>query len=132
VSGHITRAPYNPGMNPFASLPDVRFAGEAKLGDPGVAYEFNVRVRCDSDAREADWAHEVAHARDLFAYRIELAYPYLRVGGFRGRSGGWLAIDDPEGRMTLATLRTLVDHVSAALGAFVERMERVYPRGGRS
>lgn len=125
----IIKGRYNPGANPFATQPSVRFDSDATLGDPGVVYEFNVKLyRVKAAASEADWEYEVGAAREEFELRLANKYPWLVVEGFTGRSGGWLAIKDTAGRMTVARLRDISDRIDAARARFKRRVERDYPR----
>jgi hypothetical protein len=114
----------------FAPQPVIRFDGVAQLGDLDVVYEFNVKIQCmlPSSARHDEWAHEVDVAREEFELRLANKYPWLRVEGFTGRSGGWLAIRDTAGRMTEPRLHDVQRRVAAALERFKKRMVRKYPR----
>jgi hypothetical protein len=123
---------YNPGMNPFAPMPSVRFETRWALGDPGAVYEFNVKIHgLPSNASEEQWDREVRRAFRAFETMLRARYPWLGELSFTGRSAGWLAIEDAEGRMTIETLNALSDAVDAALARFKQTMVRVYPRGGR-
>jgi hypothetical protein len=123
------KATYNPGMHPFAPQPVVRFDGDAKLGDAGVAYEFNVKIRrLNSAAVETDWSDEAELARQELRSELHAKWPWLGDPYFTGRSGGWLAITDPSGRMTRRTLEAMRRSVGKALAAFKKYMREIYSR----
>lgn len=123
------RAVVNPGMNPFAPQPSVRFPGESKLGDAGVPYEFNVKImRLESDASEEDYYHEAQRALESFQSAMHAKYPWLGDMHFSGRSGGWLTIEDPQGKMTKPKLAAIRKAVGAALAKFKAHMMKEYPR----
>jgi hypothetical protein len=120
---------YNPGMRPFTSQPAVRFDGDAKLGDAGVAYEFNIKVltlhvECSQD----DWDREVCEAIRRFEAQARARWPWIGAIYTTGRSGGWLAITDPSGRMTRRTLEAMRRSVGKALAAFKKYMREIYSR----
>jgi hypothetical protein len=120
---------YNPGMNPFAPMPKVRFPGGSKLGDAGVPYEFNVKImRLESDAPEDVYYQEVQDALADFEAAMHRKYPWLGSMYFSGRSGGWLTIEHPTGKMTKAKLEVIAKAVGAALARFKQHMVTEYPR----
>jgi hypothetical protein len=117
------------GMNPFAPQPRVRFESRWNLGDPGAVYEFNVKIyRLESDASEGDWYHEVQSALEDFQTAVHKKYPWVGDVHFTGRSGGWLAVEDPDGRMTRAKLEAIGKLVGAGLSRFKKHMVSEYPR----
>lgn len=125
----IVKGSYNPGMNPFAPQPSCRFDADAKLGDPDVVYEFNVKIRgLQSNAPEAAWDREVAVSLRAFTISLRARYPWLEIEGFTGRSGGWLAIKDTAGRMNKRTLEAVQRAVDKAIEAFKKHMVTRYPR----
>lgn len=125
----IVRASYNPGMNPFAPQPSCRFDPNAKVGGVGVVYEFNVKIRgLASNASEEQWDREVTLALRAFTISLRARYPWLEVEGFTGRSGGWVAIKDTQGRMRLRTLAAVDRDVTEAVEAFKKHMVARYPR----
>ena len=126
----IVRTTYNPGHNPFAPQPRVRFDGSRKLGDAGVTYEFNVKIqRIESDATQVQWDSEVERSFEGFTEYVRGRWPWLGAVYFTGRSGGWLAIEDPSGRMTGRTLVAIQKQVGLSLQAFKRHMVAEYPRG---
>jgi hypothetical protein len=122
----IVQGYYNAGMNPFAKQLRCRFEGD--LGAVGTVYEFNVKIhRLPSAASEEDWYFEVEKARAEFETRLQVRHPSWLVA-FTGRSGGWLTIEDREGKMTEKRLEALADRVDRALDRFKARMVKKYPR----
>lgn len=128
--GRALRQRYNPGMNPFAPMPKVRFESRWTLGDPHAVYEFNVKIMgLASDASEEQWSWEVDQAREAFEHDLRAKYPWVGSVYFTGRSGGWLAVDDPAGKMTKVKLAAISKMVGAALASFKRHMVEEYPRG---
>lgn len=124
----IVRANYNPGMNPFAPQPAVRFPRDAKPGDAGVEYEFNVKIRKIACAATQDeWDQEVSVALDRFRDGMR-RYKGLAGFYFTGRSAGWLLIKDVDGRMTEGRLLAIRRRVGKALAEFKRYMVETYPR----
>jgi hypothetical protein len=127
-TGKQTPAP-NPGMNPFAPQARVRIDDQWRIGDIGAVYEFNVKLhRVESDAPDAVWEQEVWTALDQFKQELRRKYPWIGDMDLTGRSDGWLAIEDPKGKMTKAKLETIAKLVEAGKRQFVKDMEQAYPR----
>ena len=122
----------NPGMNPFAPQADVRMHNRWSLGDVGAAYEFNIKIHgVKSDAPEDVWEEDSQMALEEFEAKLRKKYPWIGRMYRTGRSGGWLAIEDPKGKMTKATVEAMSKMVEAAKLRFVKDMEYAYPRRGR-
>jgi hypothetical protein len=129
MSISIVKGSYNPGMNPFAPQPLARFRADGKLGDAGLTYEFNVKIqKIDCEADFVDWDIDRQMAYQDFEEVLRRKYPFFTLEGFTGRSGGWLAIQDPQGRMTEKRLETIQKMVGAALKQFKKDMIAAYPR----
>ena len=129
MSLNIVRGVYNPGMRPFAPQPICRFDGDKKIGDAGVTYEWNVKIYgLPSAADEYEWDHEVQEAFASFAEAAEKRWPWIGRIYQNGRSGGWLAVEDPDGRMTERSLKAMRVFVEAALARFKRHMVKVYPQ----
>ena len=119
----------NPGMNPFAPQARVRLHDQWRIGDIGAVYEFNVKLgRVESDAPQDVWDQDVWTALDQFKQELRRKYPWIGDMHLTGRSGGWLAIEDPKGKMTKAKLETIAKLVEAGKRQFVKDMEQAYPR----
>jgi hypothetical protein len=129
VRSRFTRGPYNPGMNPFAPLPSVRFPGDSKIGDARVPYEFNVKIyRIEANASVEDLVIERDDHLAVFREAMCKKYPWLGSMYFSGRSGGWLTIEDPQGKMTRPRLLAISDAVDVALARFRQHLIKEYPR----
>ncbi|HXB28059.1 MAG TPA: hypothetical protein VNV25_25235 [Gemmatimonadaceae bacterium] len=125
----LSHGTYNPGARPFAPQPVCRFDGDKKIGDPGVTYEFNVKIYgLASNADQVDWDDEVSTALSHFKLRARLRWPWIGSIEFSGRSGGWLAVEDPQGKMTKRSLEAMQKVVAKGLAAFKRHMIRTYPR----
>lgn len=130
-AGKRTPAP-NPGMNPFGPQAQVRLENRWHLGDAGAVYEFNVKLyRVNSDAPEEIWEQDMQAARSELERTLRKKYPWIGPTYFTGRSGGWFAIEDPQGKMTKRALAEIASLVESAKKQFVADMESTYPRGAR-
>jgi hypothetical protein len=126
---NFTRGRYNPGMNPFAPQPVIRFDGDKTIGDAGVTYEFNVKLhRVRSNATEEQWSFAARDAFDAFETYARGRWPWVGAVYQNGRSGGWLAVEDPQGRMTKRTLAAMQTAVEKALAKFKRHMVTTYPQ----
>jgi len=127
-TGKQTPAP-NPGMDPFAPQAQVRLEDKWRLGDAGAVYEFNVKLyRIQSSATEEEWEQDRVLAVEEFETELRNKYPWIGEMYMTGRSAGWFAIEDPEGKMTKKTLEAISGLVEAAKRRFVKDMEEIYPR----
>lgn len=126
-AGEPVRA-VDPGMNPFAPQDPVRLESRWSLGDVGAVYEFNIKMpRMNVDVSEEDYEDDARTSLREFKDKLRKKYP--RVGEIyqTGRSGGWLAVQDPRGKMTKATLKSMVEFVKAAKRQFIRDMEQAWP-----
>jgi len=127
-AGKRTPAP-NPGMNPFAPQAQVRLENRWQLGDVGAVYEFNVKLhRVQADVPDPIWEQDVRAAMEEFKTALKRKYPWIGETYLTGRSAGWLAVEDPEGKMTKKTLEDIAKRVESAKRQFVKDMEEAYPR----
>lgn len=125
---NIVKATYNPGMNPFLPQPVCRFDCDSRIGDEGVTYEFNVKIlKIQSSADFVDWDIERQVAYGDFELLLQKKFPFFTLQGFTGRSGGWLALEDPQGRMTEARLKKIQKLVAVALLSFKKHMIATFP-----
>ena len=123
----IARANYNPGMRPFEKPWGCRFEGE--LGAAGTVYEFNVKIqKIECDCPQDEWDDEVRLRVEEFERMIRRTYKGIGAIYFTGRSAGWLAIEDVDGRMTEDRLNAIDGRVRAALKQFKRDMVATYPR----
>ncbi len=117
---------YDPTWGPF---PSVRHEGT--LGDAGVVYEFNVKLRSRVPT-SASWEtmmEEAERALEDFADQLREKNKWIGNVYFTGRSGGWLAVEDREGRMTRAKLDAIAKKVGAGLKSFKKYLAEEYPEG---
>jgi len=116
-------------MNPFAPQASVRLEDRWRLGDAGAVYEFNVKLRhVRSQAPQNVWDQDVEMAIDELKQELKKRYPWIGEMYMTGRSGGWFAVEDPQGKMTKAKLDTIAKHVERRKRGFVKYMEQEYPR----
>jgi len=128
-ASRIVQGTYNPGMNPFQPPPELRFSSQWKLGDAGAVYEFYAKImRIEADISEDDWEHEARMAFKEFEQKLRKKYPWVGRVYFTGRSGGWIAVDDPQGKMTESRLLAISKMVQSALAQFKKDIVRAYPR----
>jgi hypothetical protein len=67
-------------------------------------------------------------AMEAFEDSLRQKYPWIGAMHRTGRSAGWLAIEDPQGKMTKAKLEDIAKRVEAAKRQFKKDMEQAYPR----
>lgn len=120
----------NPGMNPFAPQAIVRLHDRWRLGDAGAEYEFNVKLRpLRLEIPESEFEQETEMALDAFEQKLRKKYPWIGQMGRTGRSGGWLSIEDPKGKMTKAKLKEIAELVEAGKRQFIKDLRNAYPAG---
>jgi hypothetical protein len=116
-------------MNPFAPQAQVRLDNQWRLGDIGAVYEFNVKLgRVEADVSDDVWEQEIWVALDQFKQELKRKYPWIGNMYMTGRGPGWLAIEDPKGKMTKGTLEAIAKRVGAGRRQFIMGMEQAYPR----
>jgi len=102
----------------------VRLDDRWRLGDPGAVYEFNIKLLpVKAEAPQSAWDNDVQMAMQEFGASLRKKYPWIGEVSVTGRSGGWLAIEDPKGKMTKATLDAIAKRVDAAKRQFVKDTE---------
>ena len=74
------------------------------------------------------WSRRFWTALDQFKQELKRKYPWIGDIHTTGRSGGWLAVEDPKGKMTKATLSVIAKRVEAGKRQFKKDMEQAYPR----
>ncbi len=116
-------------MNPFAPQARVRLDNQWRLGDTNAVYEFNVKLgRVEATCSQDQWDQDVATSLDEFVQLLKKKYPWVGDVYLTGRSGGWLAVQDPKGKMTKVTLASMAKLVEAARRQFIKDMEQCWPR----
>ena len=118
----------NPGMNPFAPQTQVRLDEQWRLGDIGAEYEFNVKLPpMRLKISELEFEHDTEVALDEFQQELRRKYPWIGQMHLTGRSGGWLSIEDPKGKMTKAKLKEIAERVEAGRRQFIKDMHQAWP-----
>lgn len=108
--------------------PRIRWEQKYKVGEPGAVYEFNVKLpRMTASFRDEDLYVERVHAVRAFEKILRRDFPWVGELYFTGRSDGWLAIQDKQGKATATSILAIADRVDDALGEFVKYMEEEYP-----
>lgn len=121
----------NPGMNPFAPQARVRLDDQWRLGDAGAEYEFNVKLPpLRLKMSDEDFERDTEVALDEFQQKLRRKYPWIGQMRLTGRSGGWLAIEDPKGKMTKAKLKEIAEMVEAGKRQFIKDMRQAWPAQG--
>ena len=114
---------------------DVRWDTKWNLGDPGAVYEFNIKLRKFHAPRLTDerLSFEADGALQYFEENfLRARYPWVGKVFRGGRSGGWLAVEDRDGRATREDILEISAAVEDGRELFIQRMEAEYaPRGGR-
>jgi hypothetical protein len=129
----IVKTPYNPDMNPFAPIPDVRFESRWSLGNPNAVYEFNIKLPLlHSSINDEHLYFAASDAIHHFEHKLRARYPWIGLVDVCGRSGGWLTIEDPQGRMTRPVLLTISKLVKDGKRKFCRKIEEQYPRDSSS
>jgi hypothetical protein len=127
-AGQPVAAP-NPGMNPFVPQAKVRLEDRWRLGDVGAVYEFNIKLGLvEADVSNSQFERDAERALVEFEQKLRQKYPWIGRIYRTGRSGGWLAVEDPKGKMTKAALKSIAERVAAGKRQFVHDMERAWPR----
>lgn len=122
------------GVVQASRTPRGRFAGKRtpapNLGDVGAVYEFNVKLgRVEADISDREWEDELSMAQEELRTGLKNKYPWIGETHMAGRSGGWLAVEDPTGKMTKKRLEEMAKYVEAARQRFVSDIEQTHPRG---
>ena len=128
--------------NPFPVLkqdPRMRIESQYKAGEPGAVYEFNVKFyRGDysADVDDDSMYIETGHAVEVFADVLRERFPWVGKVHITGRSGGWLAVEDKQGKATSKKIEQIADMVDDARKEFGKYLDEQYSgpatRGRRS
>ena len=108
---------------------ECRYDSRKKIGDPGVEYEFDIKIPplgVDMTADEFDY--EAQDALIQLGRALKKRYPWTGRWYQTGRSGGWFAFTDEHGEATKAKLQTIIGMIEQAKEKFCKRLERQYPR----
>ncbi len=71
---------------------------------------------------------EAQIAVDAFADKLRKRYKWVGEVYLTGRSGGWLAVQDKDGKARGSTLETIDNLVKVAKMKFIKEMEKKFPR----
>jgi hypothetical protein len=99
----------------------IRYDSNKKIGDVGVVYEFNVKLSMrirGLACSEMSLSFDTEQAVDACAADLRHRYPWIGDVCLTGRSNGWLACTDREGRATEDKLKRIDVLVVKARRAF--------------
>ena len=121
---------------PGALRPDprIRYETKWKIGDPGAVYEFNVKFARGDYSAEVDEVamyREVGRAAEAFGSVLRGRYPWVGDVSIKGRSGGWLAVEDRDGGATREKIGEIADMVDDARVEFGKYLDETYGRRRR-
>jgi hypothetical protein len=104
-------------------------AHEEDIGEPGVVYEFEIKLQKIShvDMTNAELEMESAASIEDFEDMLASRYKWITEIYQTGRSGGWLAIKDGKGGATKGKLKTIAKLVDQAQEDFVRYLQEEYP-----
>lgn len=104
-------------------------AHESDIGEPGVEYEFEIKIQkiYHVDMTDAELEMESRDSIEDFERMLKARYKWITKIYQTGRSGGWLAIVDGKGGATPAKLKTIAKLVDQAQAAFVKDLQHRYP-----
>lgn len=104
-------------------------AHESEIGDPGIVYEFEIKLQkiYGVDMTDGDLEIESQDSIDDFKRLLKARYKWITDVYQTGRSGGWLAVKDGKGGATKAKLKTIAKLVDQAQEDFVRYLQEEYP-----
>ncbi len=106
---------------------ECRYSQKKKIGDPGVEYEFNIKMPAlGIDVPEDDFEADAENAIIDLTYAIKKRYHWARNWYRTGRSGGWLSFTDEDGDATKAKLQVIIGMVTKAKEKFANQLIRDY------
>ena len=105
----------------------MRYETKYKFGEPAV-YEFDVKLRHlrGVNITDGQLEGEVESALDAFADYLRGRYKWIGNVYLTGRSGGWLAVEDDDGKARQSTLHTIDKLVSEAVRKFQKDLRESY------
>ncbi len=99
-----------------------------KVGDPGVEYEFDIKMpKLNVDMTNAEYENEAHDEIQWFKGELKTRYKWIGRIEQTGRSGGWLMVQDVKGGATKAKLQAIIRMVESAMKRFIKRLEEEYP-----
>lgn len=96
------------------------------VGNAGTTYEFCVKLpllRPTEPISDENFEIERELALEIFTDELRERYPWVGKVYLTGRSGGWLAIEDSEGKATMRKLERIAGLVYTELAAFKKYLE---------
>jgi hypothetical protein len=108
----------------------MRYDNNTPIGTSGATYEFNVKIYGMDTPGLTDegLGIEAQIAADEFADKLRKRYKWVGEVYLTGRSGGWLAVQDKDGKARESTLKTIDNLVKVAKMKFIKEMEKRFPR----
>jgi len=107
----------------------TNFPVNGEVGEAGQIYEFYIKVYGPVNAPKLTtegWEIEADFAMEEFADKLRKRYKWVGEVYFAGRSNGWLAIQDKDGKAKEKTLQTIMGLVDEAKKRFIKRMEKEF------
>lgn len=104
-------------------------AYEADIGEPGVVYEFEIKLQkiYNVDMTDGELLMESEDSIEDFERMLKARYKWITEVYQTGRSGGWLAVKDGKGGATKGKLKTIAKLVDQAQKDFVRYLQEEYP-----
>lgn len=115
--------------------PRIRIETKYKSGEPGAVYEFNVKFHkrdYSADVDDDTMYIEVREAVDVFADLLRDQFPWVGEVYLTGRSGGWLAVEDKQGKATNKKIEQIADMVDDARVEFGKYLDEAYGKKSRN
>ncbi len=100
-----------------------------EVGDAGAVYEFDIKVPKITGVKmtNEEFEMEASDSLEDFVRDLKRRYPWIGDVYQTGRSGGWLAIEDPKGKATERSIKTINDRVKKEMGYFIDNLRHAYP-----
>ncbi len=100
-----------------------------EVGDAGAVYEFEIKVPKITGVNMTNDEFEMEARDSLEDFVADLKRRYKWIGKVyqTGRSGGWLAIEDPNGKATVSSTRAINERIKKEMGYFVDNLKSAYP-----
>jgi hypothetical protein len=109
----------------WGQIPDMRTEGP--VGKTGAVYEFNVKLpKLDVELSDDEFYVETDLAVRAFADTLRDKYDWVGEVYQTGRSGGWLAVQDRQGKARERSLRQISELVQTELKKFVDYLTEEY------
>lgn len=116
----------------WGPIPDMRTEGP--IGKAGTVYEFNIKLHHELiglSLTDDDLAIESDLAVQGIAEVLRESYPWISEVYQSGRSGGWLAIKDADGKAREKSLREISEFIQEEKAEFARELKERYGAGHR-